>query len=196
MAVNAVGPPASHPGRLRRLIRAALWCSAARGFAAVLVVSAIVVPLACLGWTMLAIFFAVTVGLNLGLWAGRDTGLASLAGALLLPVVGLIIALSMDVQIIGTRTGAISLADIRQFPFAAQFHFVDARVATEFAATDVTRPNGTAGNGAWLAAPIVPTNWTEAEPVPAWAIGGVTGGYGPLDVRTPRNWQQIGRAHV
>ena len=67
------------PGRLRRLIRPALWRSAARGLAAVLVVTAIVVPLAALGWTMLAIFAAVTVGLNVGLWAGRDSHLASLA---------------------------------------------------------------------------------------------------------------------
>jgi hypothetical protein len=63
MAVNAA------PSRLRRLIHPVLWLSAARGVAAVLIVTAIVVPLVCLSWTMLAIFAAITVGLNVGLWA-------------------------------------------------------------------------------------------------------------------------------
>src|SRR5689334_8325532 len=86
------------PPRLRRLARAGIWLAAARGAVSVLVVGALVVPLACLGWPMLAIFAAITVGLNLGLWAGRDTGLGSLAGAVLMPVVGLAMVLGVDVQ--------------------------------------------------------------------------------------------------
>jgi len=44
MAVNAAPdePPAAAPSRLRRLIRPLLWLSAARGVAAVLVVTAVV----------------------------------------------------------------------------------------------------------------------------------------------------------
>ncbi|HEY2135842.1 MAG TPA: hypothetical protein VGH49_08125 [Xanthobacteraceae bacterium] len=200
MAVNAApdGSPArvAGPCRLRRLIRSTLWRSAARGLAAVLVVTAIVVPLVCLGWTMLAIFAAITVGLNVGLWAGRDSGLASLAGALLLPIVGLVFALGTDVQVIGTRTGPIALADIQRFPYAAQFRFTDARVATEFTSiADRRKVVAALVSGTWRVAPIVPTNWTPAEPVPAWAVAVVTG-YGPLDFRTPRNWQQNYRAGI
>jgi hypothetical protein len=193
MAVSTT--PADAPCRLRRLIRASLWRSAARGIAAVLIVTAIVVPLACLGWTMLAIFFAITVGLNLGLWAGRDNGLASLAGALLMPVVGLVIPLLSDVQTIGPASGPIALADIGQFPYAARFRFTDARVATEFIGIDEARRlGGLLPTGGWRAAPIVPTNWTPADPVPAWAVAIVTGGYGPADFRSPRGWQQSYRA--
>jgi len=179
------------PCRLRRLIRAPLWRSAARGIVAVLIVTAIVVPLICLGWTMLAIFAAITVGLNLGLWAGRDSGLASLAGALLMPVVGIAIALGADVQMIGPRAGVISLRDIGRHPYAAGLRFTDARIATEFTAiADRHRLTGT-----WRVAPIVPANWTPAEPVPAWAVA-VVSGYGPRDFRTPRSWQQDYRAAV
>jgi hypothetical protein len=200
MAVNlAPGePPApvAVPCRLRRLIRPTLWRSAARGVAAVLVVTVAVVPLACLGWTMLAIFVAITVGLNVGLWAGRDSGLGTLTGALLIPIVGLVIALCCDVQIIGAGSGAIALNDIRHFPYAARFRFTDARVATEFTTiSDKRKHIGTAAGGMWRVAPVVPTNWTPAAPVPAWAVAVVTG-YGPLDYRTPRNWQQNYRAAV
>ncbi len=189
MAVSIDGPPESTSCRLHRLVRPALWRLAARGLAAVLIVTAIVVPLVCLGWTMLAIFVAITVGLNLGLWAGRHSGLASLAGAILMPVVGLVIPLLSDVQTIGPSTGAISLADIGRHPYAAQFHFIDARVATGFVAVDEARRlGGLLTTGAWRAAPIVPDDWTSAEPVPAWAIATVTGGWGPADFRTPRNW--------
>jgi hypothetical protein len=189
-------PPAAAPSRLRRLIRPTLWKAVARGAVAVLVVSAIVVPLACLGWTMLAIFAAITVGLNVGLWAGRDSGLASLAGALLMPMVGLVIALCFDVQIIGTGAGAIALNDIQRFPYAARFRFTDARVATEFVAVaDARKVLGVAIGGSWRVAPIVPTNWTPADPVRAWAVA-IVSGYGPLDFRTPRNWQQSYRAGV
>lgn len=195
MAVTpAPGRPA--PTRLRRLIRPALWRAAARGLAAVAIVGAIVVPLVCLGWTMVAIFCAVTVGLNLGLWAGRDSMLASIAGAVLMSVVGLVTALSLDVQIIGTRAAAVALADLPRFPYAAQIHFTDARVATDYSAADAPRLISATGSGAWLAAPIVSNGWTPAEPVRAWAISVVTGGYGPLDYRSPRNWQQSYRAGV
>lgn len=184
------------PGRLRRLIRPTLWRSAGRGLAAVLIAGAIVVPLACFGWTMLAIFFAITVGLNLGLWAGRDSGLASLAGAMLIPVVGLVIALLSDVQTIGPSAGAIALADIGRFHYAAQFRFTDARVATEFTGNDEIRRLGRATAGTWIAAPIVTSSWTPAEPVTAWAVAALTGGYGPADFRAPRSWQQDYRAGV
>lgn len=185
------------PGRLRRLIRPALWRAAARGLAAVLVVSAIVVPLVCLGWTMLAVFFAIAVGLNLGLWAGRDSGLGSLAGAILMPVVGLVIALISDVQTIGPSSGAITLAEIGRFPHAARFRFTDAWVATEFIGIDEKRRlGGLLASGGWRAAPIVPTNWTPDQPVRAWAIATVTWGYGPADFRSPRSWQQDDRAGV
>jgi len=156
-------------------------------------VAAIVVPLASLGWTMLAIFAAVTVGLNVGLWAGRDSGLGSLAGAVLMPVVGLIIALTADVQIIGPSAGAIALDEIAQFPYAARFRFLDARVATEFT-TASARRGGVPSIG-WLVAPIVPGNWTPGEPVRAWAVARISG-YGPLDFRTPRSWEQSYRAGV
>jgi hypothetical protein len=201
MAVNrAPGEPPvrlATPGRLRRLIRPTLWRSAARGLAAVLVVTVTIVPLVCLGWTMLAIFVAITVGLNVGLWAGRDSGLGALAGALLFPIVGLVIALCLDVQIIGTGSGAIALADIPRFPYAARLRFTDARVAIAFTAiTDKRRHVGTGAGGTWRVAPVVPTNWTPAAPVPAWAVA-VVSGYGPLDdFRTPRNWQQGYRAAV
>ena len=184
------------PRRLRRLIRPALWRAAARGLVAVLVVTTIVVPLASLGWTMLAFFTAITLGLNLGLWAGRDSGLASLAGAVLIPVVGLVIADCSDVQIMGPSAGVIALDDIARFPYAAQFHFTDARVATEFATSSrPPRPDGAAQRGAWRVAPIVAGTWTPSKPVQAWAIAKVSG-YGPLDFRTPRNWQQSYRAGV
>ena len=53
MAVNLAPGEAPAPvaiaDRLRRLIRPTLWRSAARGLAAVLVVTVAVVPLACLG---------------------------------------------------------------------------------------------------------------------------------------------------
>jgi hypothetical protein len=198
MAVNLAPdqPAAAPPCRLRRLIRAPLWRSAARGIAAVLIVTAIVVPLVCLGWTMLAIFAAITVGLNLGLWAGRHSGLASLAGGVMMPVVGLAIALWSDVQLFGPGSGAIALADLRHHSYAARLRFTDARVATEFMATaDAYRLHGSSGIRAWLVAPIVPTSWTPSEPVHAWAVAGVSG-YGPLDFRTPRSWQQNYRAAV
>ena len=200
MAVNVapVEPPApvATASRLRRLIRPMLWRSAARGLTAVLVVTVTVVPLACLGWTMLAIFAAITVGLNVGLWAGRDSGLGSLAGAVLMPIVGLVIALCSDVQIIGPGPGAIALNDIRRFSYAARFRFSDARVATEFTAISDKRTYvGAGAAGRWRVAPIVPTNWTPAQPVLAWAVAVVTG-FGPLDFRTPRNWQQSYRAAV
>jgi hypothetical protein len=200
MAVNlAPGEPPirlTTPGRLRRLIRPMLWWSAARGLAAVLVVTVTVVPLACLGWTMLAIFLAITVGLNIGLWAGRDSGLGTLAGALLMPIIGLVMALCLDVQIIGPGSGAIALNDIQRFAYAARFRFTDARVANEFTAiSDKRRHLGTAAGGIWRVAPVVPTNWTPAAPVPAWAVA-VVSGYGPLDFRTPRNCQQSNRAAV
>jgi hypothetical protein len=189
MAVNA-------PSRLRRLIRPVLWLSAARGIAAVLIVTAIVVPLVCLGWTMLAIFAAITVGLNVGLWAGRDSGLGTLAGALLMPLVGLMIALWSDVQLIGPTSGPIALADIGRHAYAARLRFTDARVATEFTAVaDARRLNGASASGAWRVAPIVPQSWTSEDPVPAWAVAAVSG-YGPLDFRTPRSWQQNYRAAV
>jgi hypothetical protein len=189
-------PSPAAPCRLRRLIRPILWKAAARGTIAVLVVSALVVPLVCLGWTMLAIFVAVTVGLNVGLWAGRDSGLAAFAGAMLMPLVGLVIALYFDVQLVGPGAGAIALKDIQQFPYAARFRFTDARVATEFiTAADPRRLLGIAVTNAWRIAPIVPTNWTPAEPVGAWAVATVSG-VGPLDFRTPRNWQQSNRAAV
>jgi hypothetical protein len=195
MAVSA-DEPAAPPNRLRRLGRAPLWRSAARGIAAVLIVTAIVVPLVCLGWTMLAIFAAITVGLNLGLWAGRDSGLASLAGAVMMPVVGLAITLWSDVQLFGPTSGPIALSDIRHHSYAARLRFTDARIATEFTATaDAYRLHSSAGIRAWLVAPIVPTNWTPMDPVPAWAVAGVSG-YGPLDFRTPRSWQQNYRAAV
>lgn len=198
MAVNLApdAPTTRAPSRLRRLVRAPLWRSAARGFTAVLIVTAIVVPLVCLGWTMLGIFAAVTVGLNLGLWAGRDSGLASLAGAVMIPVVGLAIALWSDVQLFGPGSGAIALADLRHHSYAARLRFTDARVATEFTGTaDAYRLHGSSGVRAWLVAPIVPTSWKPSDPVPAWAVAGVSG-YGPLDFRTPRNWQQNYRAAV
>jgi len=198
MAVNlAPDPPAAAaPGRLRRLVRPPLWRAAARGIAAVLIVAAIVVPLVCLGWTMLGIFAAIVVGLNLGLWAGRDSGLASLAGGVMIPVVGLTIALWSDVQLFGPGSGAIAITDVRQHSYAARLRFTDAHVATEFTATaDAYRLHSSSGVRAWLVAPIVPSNWTPAEPVHAWAVAGVSG-YGPLDFRTPRNWQQNFRAAV
>jgi len=182
------------PCRLRRLIRSVLWRSAARGLAAVLVVTAIVVPLASLGWTMVAIFAAVTVGLNVGLWAGRDSGLASLAGAALMPVIGLIIALTSDVQIMGPNAGTIALADIARHPYAGQFHFTDARVATEFT-TASDRRSAIVPTIGWRVAPIVPDNWRPAQPIKAWAVARISG-YGPLDFRTPRNWEQSYRAGV
>src|SRR5262249_10746275 len=197
MAVSSMSdhPSAMPPCRLRRLIRPALWRAALRGLIAVLTVSAIVLPLACLGWTMLAVFFAITAGLNVGLWAGRDSGLAALTGAILMPVIGLMIALFSDVQIVGRASGPIALADIKHFPYAARFRFTDARVAVEFTGiADAHRLNGSAV-GAWRVAPIVPTNWTPAQPVRAWAVA-VASGYGPLDSRTPRNWQQSYRAAV
>jgi hypothetical protein len=197
MAMNApMSAPAdpAPPCRLRRLMRPALWRSAARGLAAVLVVSAIAVPLAALGWTMLAIFAAVTVGLNVGLWAGRDSGLASLAGAMLMPVVGLIIVLTSDVQIVGPNAGAIALDDIAHFPYAGRFRFIDARVATEFTTTSERR-SGIVWRVGWRVAPIVPTNWSPSQPVRAWAVARISG-YGPLDFRTPRNWEQSYRAGV
>jgi hypothetical protein len=195
MAVTPA-PDRPAPNRLRRLIRPAFWRAAARGLAAVVIVSATVVPLVCLGWTMVAIFFAITLGLNLGLWAGRDSMLASIAGAVLMSVVSLVIALSLDVQIIGTRATAVALADLPHVPYAAQVHFSDAHVATDYSAADAPRLLSATGSGAWLAAPIVPSGWTPAEPVRAWAISVVTGGYGPLDYRSPRNWQQSYRAGV
>jgi hypothetical protein len=186
----------STPRRLRRLIRPALWRAAVRGLAAVLVVTAIVVPFASLGWTMLAIFTAVVLGLNVGLWAGRDSGLASLAGAVLMPVVGLVIAHYSDVQLMGPSAGVIALDEIARFPYAAQFHFTDARVATEFStSSQPPRPDGAAQRGAWRVAPIVGSNWRPSEPVQAWAVAKVSG-YGPLDFRTPRSWQQSYRASV
>jgi len=184
------------PCRLRRLIRPVLWRAAARGFAAVLLVAAIVVPFASLGWTMLAIFIAIVLGLNLGLWAGRDSGLASLAGAVLMPVVGLVIAHYSDIQLMGPSAGVIALDDIGHFPYAAQFHFTDARVAAEFSTSSrPPRPDGAAQRGAWRVAPIVAGNWRPSEPVQAWAVAKVSG-YGPLDFRTPRSWQQSYRAGV
>jgi hypothetical protein len=184
------------PCRLRRLIRPTLWRAATRGLAAVLVVTAVVVPLASLGWTMLAIFTAIVLGLNLGLWAGRDSGLASLAGAVLMPIVGLVIAHYSDVQIMGPNAGVIALDDVARFPYAAQFRFTDARVATEFATSShPRRPDGAAQQGAWRIAPIVSSNWTPTEPVQAWAVARVSGD-GPFDFRTPRNWQQTYRAGV
>jgi hypothetical protein len=184
------------PGRLRRLIRPALWRAATRGLAAVLLVTAIVVPLASLGWTMPAIFTAIVLGLNLGLWAGRDSGLGMLAGAVLMPIVGLIIAYYSDVQLMGPNPGVIALHDIGRFPYAAQFRFADARVATEFATSShPRRTDGAAQPGAWRIAPIVSSTWTPSEPVQAWAVADVSG-YGPLDFRTPRNWQQSYRASV
>jgi hypothetical protein len=196
MAVSSHDQAAAAPGRLRRLVRAPLWRSAARGIAAVLIVTAIVVPLVCLGWTMLGIFAAITVGLNLGLWAGRHSGLASLAGAMMMPVVGLAIALWSDVQLFGPTSGPIALTDIKRHSYAARLRFTDARVATEFTGTaDAYRLHSSSGIHAWLVAPIVPTNWTPAEPVHAWAVAGVSG-YGPLDFRTPRSWQQNYRAAV
>src|SRR5262249_42749052 len=113
--------------------------------------------------------------------------LASLAGAMLMVVIGLIIALLCDVQMIGGGSGRIALADIEHFPYAARFRFTDARVATEF--TAIADTHRFSRSGAWRVAPIVPTNWTPAEPVRAWAVA-VVSGYGPLDFRTPRNWQQ------
>ncbi len=178
------------PCRLGRLIRPALWRAAVHGLAAVLVVTAVVVPLASLGWTTLAIFTAVVLGLNLGLWAGRGSGLASLAGAVLMPIVGLVIAHYSDVQMMGPNAGVIALHDIGRFPYAAQFRFTDARVATEFAtSSQPRRPDGAAQRGAWRIAPIVSSSWTPTEPVQAWAVARVSG-YGPLDFRTPRSWQQ------
>jgi hypothetical protein len=198
MAVNHAPdePTAAAPSRLRRLIRPPLWRSAARGIAAVLIVAAIVVPLVCLGWTMLGIFAAITVGLNLGLWAGRDSGLASLAGSVMIPVVGLAIALWSDVQLFGPDSGAIAPTEIRHHPYAARFRFTDARIATEFTAlADAHRLTGATIVGAWRVAPIVPGNWTPLDPVPAWAVAAVRG-YGPLDFRTLRGWQQDYRAGV
>ncbi len=197
MAVSSDEPTATAPCRLRRLIRAPLWRSAARGVTAVLIVTVIVVPLVCLGWTMLGIFAAITVGLNLGLWAGRDSGLASLAGGMMMPVVRLAIALWSDVQLFGSGSGTIAIGDIRHHAYAARMRFTDARVATEFTASaDAYRLHaGSAGIRAWLVAPIVPTNWTPGEPVHAWAVAGASG-YGPLDFRTPRGWEQNYRAAV
>jgi len=190
MAVSA-DEPAAAPGRLRRLVRPPLWRSAARGIAAVLIVTACVVVPTSLGWAMLGVFFGITVGLNVGLWAGRDSGLASFAGAVLMPVVGIAIAIGADVQMMGSRSGAISPRDIGHYPHAANLRFTDARIATEFTAVaDAHRLTGT-----WRVAPIVPTNWTSAEPVPAWAVA-VVSGYGPRDFRTPRSWQQDYRAAV
>jgi hypothetical protein len=182
---------AAVPGRLRRLVRPPLWRSAARGIAAVLIVTACVVVPTSLGWAMLGVFFGITVGLNVGLWAGRDSGLASFAGAVLMPAVGIAIAIGADVQMMGSRSGAISPRDIGLYPHAANLRFTDARIATEFTAVaDAHRLTGH-----WRVAPIVPTNWTSAEPVPAWAVA-VVSGYGPRDFRTPRNWQQDYRAAV
>ena len=198
MAVNLAPdePPTAAPCRLRRLIRPPLWRSAARGIAAVLIVTAIVVPLVCLGWTMLAIFAAITVGLNLGLWAGRDSGLASLAGSVMMPVVGLTIALWSDVQLFGPTSGPIALSDVGQHPHAASLQFADARIATEYTvAANAHRLTGATIVGAWRVAPIVSQSWTPADPVPAWAVASVSG-YGPLDFRTPRSWQQNYRAAV
>jgi hypothetical protein len=197
MAVSSDEPAATPPGRARRLVRAPLWRATARGIAAVLIVTAIVVPLVCLGWTMLGIFAAIAVGLNLGLWAGRDSGLASLAGGVMMPVVGLTIALWSDVQLFGPTSGPIALVDIKHHSYAARLRFTDARVATEFTGTAGAYRllHGSSGIYAWLVAPIVPTNWTPAEPVRAWAVAGVSG-YGPLDFRTPRSWQQPYRAAV
>jgi hypothetical protein len=189
-------PATATPCRLRRLIRPPLWRSAARGIAAVLIVTAIVVPLVCLGWTMLGVFAAIAVGLNLGLWAGRDSGLASLAGAVMIPVVGLAITLWSDVQLFGPGSGTIAPSEIRHHPYAARFRFTDARIATEFTAlADAHRVTGATIADAWRVAPIVPSNWTPLDPVPAWAVA-VTSGYGPLDFRGLRNWQQDYRAGV
>jgi hypothetical protein len=183
--------PAAAPSRQRRLIRPPMWRAAARGIAAVLIVTACVVAPTSLGWTMLGIFFGITVGLNVGLWAGRDSGLASFAGAVLMPAVAFAIEIGGDVQMIGSRPAAISPRDVGHYPHAASLHFTDARIATEFTAVADTHRL----TGIWRVAPIVPTNWTSAEPVPAWAVA-VVSGFGPRDFRTPRSWQQDYRAAV
>jgi hypothetical protein len=192
MAVSSDQPTAAGPpGRLRRVVRPPLWRSAARGIAAVLIVAPCVVAPTSLGWTMLGIFLGITVGLNVGLWAGRDSGLASFAGAVLMPMVAIAIVIGGDVQMIGSHTGAISPRDVGRYPHAANLRFSDARIATELTAiADPHRLSGT-----WRVAPIVPTDWTPAEPVPAWAVA-VVSGFGPRDFRTLRSWQQDYRAAV
>jgi hypothetical protein len=177
---------------LRRLTHPTPWQAAARGAASVLIVTAVVVPIVCLSWTALAMFAAIVVGLNLGLWAGRDSGLASFAGAVLMPSVGLVIALYSDVQTFGPDAGTIPVNEISRHSRAASFHFADARVATEFTGAVA---NTALAVGSWRAAPVVPSDWTPADPVPAWAVANVTG-YGPRDFRTPRNWRQPYRAAV
>jgi hypothetical protein len=171
------------------------WRSAGRGAVAVLVVFAVVVPITCLRWTELALFAAIIVGLNVGLWAGRDSGLASFAGALLMASLGVVVALFTEVQVIGPNAGPIAIKDISSHRAAASFHFADARVATEFAGTTAKRTVFGAPTGSWRAAPIVPSDWTPSDPVPAWAIAEISG-FGPHDFRTPRNWQQAHRAGV
>ena len=179
---------------LSRFSHPAPWWAIARGTASVLIVAAVVVPIVCLGWTALAIFAAVVVGLNLGLWSGRDSAVASLAGAVLMPSIGLVIAIYSDVQMFGPDAGPIALNETSDHRYAASFRFADARVATEFtgAFASGTLLGAPAGNipptGGWRAAPIVPFGWTPSDPVPAWAVANVSG-YGPRDFRTPRNWR-------
>ena len=186
---------------LSRLAHPAPWRSIARGTASILIVTAIVVALVCLSWTALAIFAAIVVGLNLGLWAGRDSGIASFAGGILMPSIGLIIAIYSDVQMFGPDVGPIPLSEVSHHPRAASFRFQDARVATEFTgavASDslLTAPTANAAStGAWRAAPVVPSDWTPSDPVAVWAIANVSG-FGPRDFRTPRNWQQPYRGAV
>jgi len=111
-------------------------------------------------------------------------------------VVGLVITHYSDIQLMGPSAGVIALDDIRHFPYAAQFHFTDARVAAEFSTSSrPPRPDGATQRGAWRVAPIVAGNWRPGEPVQAWAVAKVSG-YGPLDFRTPRSWQQSYRAGV
>jgi len=181
--------------QLNRLKQAAP--AIARGTAALLIVAATVVPIVCMGWTSLAVFASVVVGLNLGLWAGRDSGLASFAGAVIMPSLGLVIAFYSDVQTFGPNAGPIAVNDIARHSYAASFRFADARVATEFTGAVTShslfgfQPTG----GSWRAAPVIGPDWTPASPVAAWAVARASG-YGPRDFRTPRNWQQPYRAAV
>lgn len=170
--------------------------AAARGVVAIAAVVAVVTPITCTGQTHIALFAAVLVGIYAGLWAGRHSNLAALIGVMLVPGIGIALAVMTDIQLFGSNPGTISVRDAAHYPFAARMRFADARVATEYTGSvdRATRlpPDST---GTWRAAPIVPSDWRPTEPVPAWAVVEVSI-YGSGDFRSPRSWIQPFNAGV
>jgi hypothetical protein len=122
-----------------------------------------------------ALFCAVGVGIAFLMLAFKPGGLSAAVnflGLLLVAGTGILAVVLFPHPLFGARfeqTPEISVAQAPQHQNSLFFRFRDGRLATELQGS-FTFYNRKMGRIVTHAAPIVPDNWHEGDPIPAWAV--------------------------